>query len=180
MDGMVMVGTVVTPLERVERDHLEEVESPERDLTMVDGDQMTAPAGDLTILTLLARVERDPRAPPRVQRDLLPRVQKDLLPRAAKDQASHRKDLRTPHRAGMDMEAGLTAGAVTTRVRVERDHQARVERDLLEEAGEVDHQARAERDLLEEVETQVTGDGMVTATVNTEASKHLYWRVPQE
>jgi hypothetical protein len=173
------------------------VESPERDLTMVDGDQMTAPAGDLTILTLLARVERDPRAPPRVQRDLLPRVQKDLLPRAAKDQASHRKDLRTPHRAGMDMETGLTAGAVTTRVRVERDHQARAGRDLLEEAGEVDHQARAgrdlleeagevdhqaraERDLLEEVETQVTGDGMVTATVNTEASKHLYWRVPQE
>lgn len=148
------------------------MESPERDLTMVDGDQMTAPAGDLTILTLLARVERDPRAPPRVQRD--------LLPRAAKDQASHRKDLRTPHRAGMDMETGLTAGAVTTRVRVERDHQARAGRDLLEEAGEVDHQARAERDLLEEVETQVTGDGMVTATVNTEASKHLYWRVPQE
>lgn len=138
--------------------------SPEREATAATGsgkDQMTALAGDLTILTPPARVERGLRALLNQAREVESPPREVVSPPREAESPPRDQVVTGPMMANGALVDGAPAdGAAEAQERAERDPMAaqeRVERDRMDQVA---HQARAEREATV-AGLHLTMDGMV-------------------
>lgn len=152
------------PAESPARETTEEAAaSPEREATAATGsgkDQMTALAGDLTILTPPARVERGLRALLNQAREVESPPREVVSPPREAESPPRDQVVTGPMMANGALVDGAPAdGAAAAQERAERDPMAaqeRVERDRMDQVA---HQARAEREATV-VGLHLTMDGM--------------------